>query len=100
MNAQSLALGPATTRAAARNGMFLGFGTVFRKEIREWVRGRRAIVVGAVALASAILTTVISYIVGATGQSGRRAPHAGPDGQRPPRLGRSRPSPSWPCSPP
>lgn len=70
MNAQSLALGPATTRSATRTGIFLGFGTVFRKEIREWVRGRRAIVVGAVALASAILTTVISYMVGATGESG------------------------------
>ena len=50
MNAQSLALGP-TVRESTRGGMFLGFGSVFRKEIREWVRGRRAIVVGAVVLA-------------------------------------------------
>ncbi len=70
MNAQSLALGPATARASARGGMFLGFGTVLRKEIREWVRGRRALVVGGVALASAIFTTVIPYIVGASGETG------------------------------
>ena len=41
MNAQSLALGPATARVSTGGGMFLGFGTFFRKEIREWVRGRR-----------------------------------------------------------
>ena len=33
MNAQSLAHGPSTARASARSGMFLGFGTFFRKEI-------------------------------------------------------------------
>lgn len=67
MNAQSLALGPTTARASTRGGMFLGFGTVLRKEIREWVRGRRALVVGGVALASAVFTTVIPFVVGATG---------------------------------
>jgi ABC-2 type transport system permease protein len=72
MNAQSLALGPTTARASTRSGMFLGFGTFFRKEVREWIRGRRAIVVGSVALASAIFTTVIQYVVGETGA------HAGP----------------------
>jgi ABC-2 type transport system permease protein len=70
MNAQSLALGPTTARASTRGGMFLGFGTVLRKEIREWVRGRRALVVGGVALASAIFTTVIPFIVGASGETG------------------------------
>ena len=59
MNAQSLALGPTTARASTRGGMFLGFGTVLRKEIREWVRGRRALVVGSVGLATAIFATVI-----------------------------------------
>ena len=71
MNAQSLALGPATARASVRSGMFLGFGTFFRKEVREWVRGRRAIVVGSVALASAVFMTVIMYVVGdSAAQSG------------------------------
>ena len=41
MNAQSLALGPTTARASPGGGMFLGFGTFFRKEVRDWVRGRR-----------------------------------------------------------
>jgi ABC-2 type transport system permease protein len=66
MNAQSVALGPSTVPDATRGGTFLGFGTVFRKEIREWVRGRRAIVVGGVVLASAVFTTVIQYVVGET----------------------------------
>lgn len=69
MNAQSLALGPATVRASARNGMFLGFGTFFRKEIADWVRSRRALVIGAVVLAAATFSTVIPYIVGMTGES-------------------------------
>jgi ABC-type transport system involved in multi-copper enzyme maturation permease subunit len=66
MNAQSLALGPTTARASTGSGMFLGFGTFFRKEVREWFRGRRAIVVGSVALVSAVLATVIPYVVGQT----------------------------------
>ena len=67
MNGQSLALGAATVRESTRGGMFLGFGTVFRKELREWIRGRRAIVVGSVVVASAVFTTVIPYIVGDAG---------------------------------
>jgi len=70
MNAQSLALGPSTARASTRGGMFLGFGTVLRKEIREWVRGRRALVVGAIAVAAATFTTVIPFVVGASGETG------------------------------
>jgi ABC-2 type transport system permease protein len=50
--------------------VFLGFGTVLRKEIREWVRGRRALVVGGVGVAAAVFMTVIPYIVGATGETG------------------------------
>jgi ABC-2 type transport system permease protein len=65
MNAQTLALGPSTaTRGSTRGGTLLGVGTFFRKEVREWVRGRRAIVVGFVALASALFTTVVQYMVG------------------------------------
>jgi ABC-2 type transport system permease protein len=69
MNAQSLAIPAPTARASVRGGTFLGFGTVFRKEIQEWIRGRRALVVGAVALASAVFTTVIPYVVGASGET-------------------------------
>jgi ABC-2 type transport system permease protein len=67
MNAQSPALGPTTAAVSTGGGMFLGFDTFFRKEVREWVRGRRAIVVGSVALAVAVLMTVIPYIVSKTG---------------------------------
>jgi ABC-2 type transport system permease protein len=45
--------------------MFLGFGTFFRKEIADWVRSRRALIVGLFALATATFTTVIPYVVGA-----------------------------------
>jgi ABC-2 type transport system permease protein len=51
--------------------MFLGFGTFFRKEIADWVRSRRALIVGLFALATAVFTTVITYVVGTSGaQSG------------------------------
>ena len=67
MNAQSQAVGPTTARPSTGSGTFLGFGTFFRKEVREWLRGRRAIVVGSVALATAVLATVVPYVVSATG---------------------------------
>ena len=68
MNAQSLAHGPATARASARSGMFLGFGTFFRKEITDWVRSRRALVIGAVVIATAVFTTLIPFVVQLSGQ--------------------------------
>ncbi len=68
MNAQSLALGPATARASARSGMFLGFGTFFRKEITDWVRSRRALIVGAFVIASAVFMTLIPFVVQFSGQ--------------------------------
>ena len=62
MTTRSVALEPTTGRA--RGGMFLGFGTVFRKEIADWIRGRRALVVGLITLGGAGLSTVISFIAG------------------------------------
>ena len=70
MNAQSLALGPTTVRASARGGMFLGFGTFFRKEMSDWVRSRRALVVGAFVVATVIFTTVVPLMVGLSGGNG------------------------------
>lgn len=70
MTAQSLALGPTAVQAAARGGVFLGFGTFFRKELQEWFRGRRALVVGSVAIAAAIFTTLIPFVVAASGETG------------------------------
>ena len=62
MTAQSTALEP-TAKPVHRGGMFLGFGTVFRKELTEWRRGRAALIIGGVSIASAIFTTVIPFIV-------------------------------------
>lgn len=61
MTARSSTLDPGAT--SAPGGLFLGFGTVFRKEVAEWVRGRRALVVGVVATAAAVLSTIIPFIV-------------------------------------
>jgi ABC-2 type transport system permease protein len=49
--------------------MFLGFSTVLRKELTEWTRGRAAVIVAAVSLASAIFTTLIPFVVKASGQT-------------------------------
>ena len=59
-----------TITHGTRGGPLLGFGTVFRKEVTEWLRGRAAFIVAAVAIASAIFTTVIPFIVKATGEAG------------------------------
>jgi ABC-2 type transport system permease protein len=62
MTAEATTLAPVATDN--RDGSpFLGFGTVFRKEIAEWVRGRRALIVGGVSIAFAALTTIIPFIV-------------------------------------
>jgi ABC-type transport system involved in multi-copper enzyme maturation permease subunit len=49
--------------------MFLGFGTFFRKEIADWVRSRRALIVGAFVIASAIFTTLVPFISGTSGEA-------------------------------
>ena len=48
MTAQSDTFVPAATHRGG--GIFLGFGTVFRKEVQEWTRGRRALIVGIVSV--------------------------------------------------
>jgi hypothetical protein len=60
LTAQTQAVVPAATRG--RGGIFLGFRTVFRKEIAEWVRGRRALIGGAVSVSLAVLS-IIPFIV-------------------------------------
>ncbi|HYU49265.1 MAG TPA: ABC transporter permease subunit [Candidatus Limnocylindria bacterium] len=55
--------------ARSRGGVLLGFRTVFRKELTEWLRGRAGFIVSAVAIASAIFTTLIPFVVKATGQA-------------------------------
>jgi ABC-type transport system involved in multi-copper enzyme maturation permease subunit len=49
--------------------MFLGFGTVFRKEVTEWFKGPRALIVAGVSVAGHIFLTLIPFVVGATNQA-------------------------------
>jgi ABC-2 type transport system permease protein len=62
MTAQSVALGP-TSAQQTRGSLFLGFGTIFRKEVAEWVRGRRALVVAAVMVPIAVLSTIAPFLM-------------------------------------
>jgi ABC-type transport system involved in multi-copper enzyme maturation permease subunit len=68
MTAQSVAVGMTTTQRR-RGGMFLGFGTVFRKEVTEWFKGPRALIVAGVSVAGHIFLTLIPYVVRATNQA-------------------------------
>ena len=54
---------------SSRGGMFLGFGTAFRKELTEWLRGPKALIIAAVSIAGAVFMTLIPYIARATGES-------------------------------
>jgi ABC-2 type transport system permease protein len=73
MTASSVAI-TAPIKRAERGGMFLGFRTVLRKELTEWKRGRAALIIGAVSIASAIFTTVIPFIVRASGEAAQGGP--------------------------
>jgi ABC-2 type transport system permease protein len=73
MTAQSVVVEP-TSAQPSRGGLFLGFGTVFRKEVTEWLRGRRAIVVGIVSILSVAFTTLVPFVVRATGQASSGPP--------------------------
>jgi ABC-type transport system involved in multi-copper enzyme maturation permease subunit len=61
MSAQSHTLGPSATQG--RGGILLGFGTVFRKEVQEWTRGRRALIVSIVSVSAAVLGTIVPLLV-------------------------------------
>lgn len=68
MTAQSVAAGAGTIHAV-RGGMFLGFGTSLRKELSEWFRGPKGLIVLGISVATAIFTTLVPFIVEATGDS-------------------------------
>jgi ABC-type transport system involved in multi-copper enzyme maturation permease subunit len=55
--------------AAGPGGMFLGFGNSLRKELTEWVRGRKALIVLGVSLVGAVFMTLIPFIARATGEA-------------------------------
>ena len=61
MTAQSVAIEPNAKRRF-RNGMFLGFPTVLRKELTEWLRGPKFLIVAGVSIAGAVFMTLIPYI--------------------------------------
>jgi ABC-type transport system involved in multi-copper enzyme maturation permease subunit len=65
MTAQSVAIGPTAARRT-RGGMFLGFGTVFRKEVTEWFRGPKALIVAGVSVVGAVFMTLIPFIAKAS----------------------------------
>lgn len=68
MTAQSVALEVTATRPR-RGGMFLGFGTFFRKELSEWLHGPKSLIVGGISIAAAIFTTLIPFIAKATNEA-------------------------------
>jgi ABC-type transport system involved in multi-copper enzyme maturation permease subunit len=68
MTAQSMAAADLVAHRP-RGGMFLGFTTVLRKEITEWFKGPKALIVAGVSIVAAIFTTVIPFIVKATNQA-------------------------------
>ena len=65
MTAQTLTLAP-TVADTGRGGIFLGFGTAFRKELTEWLRGPKALIVAGVSIAGAVFMTLIPFIAEAT----------------------------------
>jgi ABC-2 type transport system permease protein len=73
MTAESAAIRP-TTASRARVGLFLGFRTVLRKELTEWMRGRAALIVAAIATAIAVFTTLVPFVVQASGEAAQGPP--------------------------
>ena len=62
---------PATTPGVRASGHpFLGFGTFFRKELQDWMRARRALIVGIAAVVIGVLAVLVPIIVKATDRSG------------------------------
>lgn len=65
MTAQSVAIAPPTANRR-RGGMLLGFGTVLGKELTEWFKGPKALIVAGVSVVGAIFMTLIPFIAEAT----------------------------------
>ena len=68
MTAQSMAIEP-TIKRRIPDGMLLGFPTVLRKELTEWLRGPKALIVAGVSIAGAVFMTLIPFIAQRTGES-------------------------------
>ena len=68
MTAQSVIIDSATPMQGQRR-LLLGFGTVLGKELTEWFKGPKALIVAGVSLVGAIFMTLIPFVVRATGQT-------------------------------
>jgi len=68
MTAQSVALEP-TLAGGGRARPFLGFGTVLRKELTEWFRGPKALIVAGISIVGAVFMTLIPFIARATDEA-------------------------------
>jgi len=68
MTAETLTI-DATHARQRQGGAFLGFATVFRKELSEWVRGPKALIVAGVSIAGSVFMTLIPFIAQATGEA-------------------------------
>jgi ABC-type transport system involved in multi-copper enzyme maturation permease subunit len=64
MTVQTAAI--ASPIASTRNRPLLGFGTVVRKELTEWTRGPKALIILGVSVVGAIFLTLIPFIAEAT----------------------------------
>jgi ABC-2 type transport system permease protein len=65
MTAQSTALAP-RTKASHRRRPLLGFGTIARKELTEWLRGPKVLIILAISVAGAVFMTLIPFIAAAS----------------------------------
>jgi ABC-type transport system involved in multi-copper enzyme maturation permease subunit len=65
MTAQSSAVAHRTVPTPRRRSL-LGFGTVVRKELTEWLRGPKALIILAVSVLGAVFMTLIPFIADAT----------------------------------
>jgi ABC-type transport system involved in multi-copper enzyme maturation permease subunit len=66
MTAQSTALRADVVQRRAAPGMFLGFRNTFRKEMTEWLRGPKSLVIAGVSVAWATFATLLPVIEKAT----------------------------------
>jgi ABC-type transport system involved in multi-copper enzyme maturation permease subunit len=66
MTAQSHAVAPGATVDVSRRPL-LGVGTMMRKELTEWIRGPKALIILGVSVFTAIFMTVIPFIADKTG---------------------------------
>jgi ABC-type transport system involved in multi-copper enzyme maturation permease subunit len=66
MNAQTTAI-EAPTRTTSGGGPLLGVTTMTRKELTEWIRGPKALIILGVSVFTAIFMTVIPFIADKTG---------------------------------